>query len=262
MRILNLGAGVQSTTVLLKSLRGEFPHIDHAIFADTGYEPQSTYDCVERLQKEAEKFGVPVHVVRRDPAKIRQEFRDQIPAFTLSPDGNKGILRRQCTRDYKIEPIRQKIREILGVGFRKKVPKGTMVTQVFGIGWDETHRMKTPDVPWTEHEYPLIDIKWGRTECLAWLKDNWPYQVARSACWNCPYRSPKEWKNLHDYDYPSWLRAVKFDDELRTRPPRGITGVAFLHRSLVPLAELNLWEEQKHKQADLFGSECEGMCGV
>ena len=41
IEILNLGAGVQSSTVLLMSIHGELPHIDHAIFADTGWEPSN-----------------------------------------------------------------------------------------------------------------------------------------------------------------------------------------------------------------------------
>lgn len=40
LKVLSLGAGVQSTTVLLMSWAGELPPLDCAIFADTGWEPQ------------------------------------------------------------------------------------------------------------------------------------------------------------------------------------------------------------------------------
>lgn len=43
MRILNLGGGVQSTTIYLMVLRGEIAPIDCAIFADLGEEPKSVY---------------------------------------------------------------------------------------------------------------------------------------------------------------------------------------------------------------------------
>jgi hypothetical protein len=44
MRTLSLGAGVQSTTLLLMSLDGTLPKVDCAIFADTGWEPARVYE--------------------------------------------------------------------------------------------------------------------------------------------------------------------------------------------------------------------------
>jgi len=45
---LNLGAGVQSTTVYLMYLTGEIqPNIECAIFADTGEEPGAVYRHLE-----------------------------------------------------------------------------------------------------------------------------------------------------------------------------------------------------------------------
>lgn len=41
LKILSLGAGVQSTTLLLLAERGELERPDRAIFADTGWEPPS-----------------------------------------------------------------------------------------------------------------------------------------------------------------------------------------------------------------------------
>jgi hypothetical protein len=50
MRILNLGAGVQSTTLFLMSHEGVIPPIDHAIFADTQEEPEAVYDHLAWLR--------------------------------------------------------------------------------------------------------------------------------------------------------------------------------------------------------------------
>src|SRR6516225_1340069 len=68
-RILNLGAGVQSTTVALMGLKNwEYWHcseplpypavglIDFAIFADTQEEPRAVYAHLEWLQKEIGKY--------------------------------------------------------------------------------------------------------------------------------------------------------------------------------------------------------------
>lgn len=50
MRILNLGAGVQSTTIFLMAHEGELPMIDYAIFADTQEEPKAVYDHLAWLR--------------------------------------------------------------------------------------------------------------------------------------------------------------------------------------------------------------------
>ena len=45
LRVLSLGAGVQSTTLALMAAHGEIgPMPDAAIFADTGWEPQAGSD--------------------------------------------------------------------------------------------------------------------------------------------------------------------------------------------------------------------------
>ena len=44
LRILSLGAGVQSSTLLMKIYNGEIAPVDAAIFADTGNEPKEVYD--------------------------------------------------------------------------------------------------------------------------------------------------------------------------------------------------------------------------
>lgn len=63
LKILNLGAGVQSTTVLRMSISGELPKLDHAIFADTGWEPKEVYKHLEKLKKECKKAKIQFHVV-------------------------------------------------------------------------------------------------------------------------------------------------------------------------------------------------------
>ena len=43
LRILSLGAGVQSTTLALMIEKGEIPMVDCAIFSDVGAEPKLVY---------------------------------------------------------------------------------------------------------------------------------------------------------------------------------------------------------------------------
>ena len=159
--ILNLGAGVQSTTVLLMSCRGVLPKLDLAIFADTGWEPKAVYRHLEWLIEEAAKHGIPVVTVSagnlRDDmlgwkeARAAKSRRARMPLFLLGRDGSEGMINRQCTSNYKVRPIERYIKtEVLGLAVRARWPKEVVVRQWFGISADEfrraapaVHRKKT-----------------------------------------------------------------------------------------------------------------------
>ena len=55
-----------------------------------------------------------------------------------------------------------------------------------------------------------------------------------------------------------WADAVEFDAAIRTAG--GMRGQSYLHRSLLPLDQAPI--DGNANQADLWGEECEGMCGV
>lgn len=48
-----------------------------------------------------------------------------IPVFLKGRDGEgDGIVRRQCTENYKIRTVRRRVRELLGLRRGQKVPPG------------------------------------------------------------------------------------------------------------------------------------------
>jgi hypothetical protein len=51
-------------------------------------------------------------------------------------------------------------------------------------------------------------------------------------------------------------------DKAIRNPGRGLRGQQFMHRSCVPLDEVDLSTAADHGQVDMFNNECEGMCGV
>ena len=67
--ILALGAGIQSSTILLMSIKGELPKLDHCLFADVGWEPKEVYEQIEFLKPLAEAAGIPLHVVSNGSLK-------------------------------------------------------------------------------------------------------------------------------------------------------------------------------------------------
>lgn len=117
-RVLSLGAGVQSSALLLLAAEGKIAPFDVAIFADTGWEPATVYDHLQRLIDEvARPAGIPV--VRVSNGNIREDsisvdYSIMLPLFLMDSAGNKGMLNRQCTQNYKLLPIYRYVRLMLG----------------------------------------------------------------------------------------------------------------------------------------------------
>ena len=264
--IISLGAGVQSSTMALKAACGEFPRPDCAIFADTGYEPKSVYNYLDYLK---DILPYPVHIVRK--GNIKDDMLNSIdngtrfptaPFFTKNADtGKKGMLRRQCTNDYKIQPIRKKIRELCNVGYRKHFPKDQYVEQWIGISTDEVMRMKPARDKYIHNRHPLIEAKLSRQDCINWIKEKKLLLPEKSACICCPYRDDKGWLYMKENNPVEFNNAVEFDKKIR-RINKDDKMENFTHKSCVPLDQVEFKKEDKSKQIDMFNDECEGMCGV
>lgn len=243
IRILSLGAGVQSSTVLLMSLAGELPRLDAAIFADTGWEPRSVYEHLDRLEEVAQAEGVPVY--RVSAGNIHDDAIDDpgfthIPAYT--PDGGMG--KRQCTRKYKIRPIRRQVRALYLAADRHPVE------QWVGISLDEHWRIKPSGVQYITNRWPLIERRMTRWDCQRWL-DAHGWSAPRSACIGCPLHSDADWRALTDKEFAD-----------ATAWEKALPGRQYLHPSAVPLDQVDLSTEEDRGQLNLFVNECEGMCGV
>lgn len=267
IRVLSLGAGVQSTTLLYMMLRGQIAMADHVIFADTGWEPKAVYAHLAQLEMRMQHAGVPFH--RVSVGNLRQDALDptrrspSMPLFMRSDDGKKGMVRRQCTAHYKIEPLLYKQRDLVGLRAGQRSAQH-LCTTVIGISFDEVQRMRDPARSWLRNEYPLVDRRMTRQDCIDWCTA-FDYPIPpRSACIGCPFKSDDEWRRLRDYYPDEWADAVEFDYALRvaTAQRNKLTSVPFLHSSCLPLDEADLRTMKEKGQDSLFDQECEGMCGV
>lgn len=254
MNVISLGAGVQSTTMLLMAMHGEIePMPDCAIFADTGWEPKSVYAHLAWLEAVS---TIPIH--RVTAGNIREDTLDAletgngfmtIPAWMWSKKHKREVMgRRQCTKQYKLRPIQIEVQQL-----NKR--RGT--TLWLGISWDESFRQKDSRVKYITHRWPLLEMRMTRADCLAWMQRHGYPTPPRSACIGCPMRGSSEWRSLTESEF---AEAVDFDHHVRSLPR--IKGDAFLHRSLQPLDMVDLRTEQEKGQLDLWGNECEGMCGL
>lgn len=290
LRVLSLGAGVQSTTLALMAMRGELPSPpDCSVFADTQAEPEDVYkhlkwltgadyeswiDDKGRVRWRAISgvytngvMSIPTHVVtggdltehvaaERPKGKY---LKVDIPVYAKAADGSVGIINRSCTRDYKIDPIRRKVRELLGIT-GKRSPLEPVCEQWIGISWDEALRMKPSREPWQVMRWPLIERRMTRYDCHQWLDRHGYPEPPKSSCVFCPFHSDGQWRALKPEEM---ALAVDIDRRLRSRPPEAYrsTGVLYLHRSCKPLDEVDLTTLEDHGQMN-FLNECEGICGV
>lgn len=272
LRIISLGAGVQSSVMALMAAKGEIgPKPDAMIFSDTQWEPQGVYDHLDWLEAEITRltngqipaYRVTAGNIREDAIAgtntTGQKFAS-IPVFTE----NGGIARRQCTKEYKVQPVRKKVRDLLGVAKGKRVPKGVTVEQWIGITTDEAQRMKPSRDKWCVNRWPLIEEGMSRHDCLQWFSRAYPGRtLTKSSCIGCPFHNNAAWREMKLNDPDSWKDAVEFDRKMREGKKGKLDNAAYLHRSLQPLDEVDLRNLEDMGQGVLeFGEECEGMCGV
>jgi hypothetical protein len=268
LRVLSLGAGVQSTTLLLMMLEGEIEMADHVIFADTGWEPKPVYEHLEYLKQLIDEAGIPFHMVtagniRADALSENSRFAS-MPLHTMSPEGKKGLVRRQCTNEYKIQPLLKKQRELAGLKKGQRC-KDHLITTIIGISWDESQRMRDAAFSWIKNEYPLVDRRITRQDCIDWCESKGYKRPPRSACIGCPFKSDDQWRLLRDEMPEAWADAVEFDNDIRvllTKKGSRFTSVPYLHSSCTPLDQADLRTNDEKGVMSLFDMECEGMCGL
>ncbi|MFI5589373.1 hypothetical protein ACIA5G_30265 [Amycolatopsis sp. NPDC051758] len=241
---------MQSLCVLLLACRGEIPPFDGALFADTGWEPKQVYAQLTTARRLGAQAGIPVRTVsngniRLDTLNPATRFVT-MPLFVKNPDGSRGMARRQCTGDYKIRPLKKAIRDVLGYPHPQRVPRGVFVDQAIGISTDEFHRAKDSDVNYTRNVFPLLDLGMSRSDCLVYLREHGMGEVVKSSCIGCPYSGNSRLRLIRDTDPHAWADLIEFDEAIRHGSPRAtaagkpLRGQFYLHRSLRPLADVDL----------------------
>ncbi len=268
--ILNLGAGVQSTCLALMSFEGELPRLDRAYFADTGWEPKAVYRHLEWLKGEFDKADVPLSIIQassiRDDVILNQAKGNKkgggrwgsLPFFVLNQDGTSGMVRRQCTSEYKIKPIERLMKsEVLGLSPNKWWPRTPVVNRWYGISIDEMQRMRTSGQKWAINKYPLIEKRMDRTACMKWMHDRGYPEPPRSACIGCPFHSNREWADMAQDRAEEFEDACQFDEAIRNA--NGFGGTLFLHAKRIPLRDIDF---SGGGQLNLWPDECAGICGV
>jgi hypothetical protein len=233
---LSFGAGLQSTALLVMSairLR-DTPKIDLAVFADTQGEPQWVYDHLKFMRGWAFDHGI--HIETVSAGNLAQDVIDRRAPeqrrrrFVAVPCWTEGTNKR--------------------TGEAEAVPLRRQCTQDYKI----------------VKEHPLVDMGITRLGCASLLDEVGIPLPKKSACVYCPYHDDAYWSDLKGNFPDEWDRAIAFDESFRNMTQSGVKQPVYLHRSLMPLAMVDLKPETKEGTRGLFDNgflnECEGMCGV
>jgi hypothetical protein len=260
-RVLSLGAGVQSSAMLLMALEGRFgDKPDIAIFADTQWEPADTYRWLDELTEIVAPFPI-IRVTKGDmraAATTGLQTRKgtkrfiALPFHVRKPDGKHSIAPRHCTEDYKLRAMRSYLWK---EGIRR-------IESWIGISLDEADRMKPSRLKSVKNRYPLIDARLRWSDCQEYLIDRVGHPVSKSSCIGCPFHDDNYWGRMRAESPAEFADAVAFDLEIRHG--QKMVSERFLHRSCVPLGDIKEFrnEFQGRFFVDMFGNECEGVCGT
>lgn len=136
MKILSFGAGMQSTALALMSCDNaiaqtlgrpvpfsKVPVYDAVIICDLGFEPPWVQAQADFVGQKCRSVGI--FYTSLDAPLYQDLMRDfgkrrvvSIPWWTLSDDGHKSKMPRNCTLDYKVDLISKYVRWEL-LGYRK-----------------------------------------------------------------------------------------------------------------------------------------------
>lgn len=246
------------------SVIGDLQPLDLVITADTGWERQRTYEIRDWYITWLQQRGQRVEIV--SAGNIRElgaENHVHIPFWTSTG----GPLKRQCTRDFKIRPIRRRCREILGYPpDRPPHPPPGAIEKWLGISWDEWQRMKSSKVSFEVNRYPLIEKHITRSDCKNYLSSLQLPIPPSSSCVCCPYRSASAWIEMREDGTSDFQDAIEFDEANRHNPlakrGKSTADELFIYQ-YSPLKDADLERdaarERKATQPPLFICE-EGHC--
>jgi hypothetical protein len=271
MKIQSNGMGQQSVALYLMSSLGEIERFDYSIFADPGAEKTETYQYLYYLiDWQIKNNGVPL-IWNKDKNLYEDILSGtnstghrfaSIPAFSE----NGGMIRRQCTHEYKIIPVNNSIRKLQG---KKKGQSFDEVRIYFGISIDEMDRMFSPKRKNVIHVYPFCGYEFHsnkivktnhepktRSQLRTWLNERGHKIPPKSSCVFCPFQKNADWKELKN-NHEDFNKAVKIDYAMRDMSKQGMDNKIYLHRSLKPIDKVKLNENQIEINYDCFG-----YCGI
>jgi len=189
--VISYGGGVQSTALVVLAMRERWP-IDEIVHVDLlDAESPATREYVSRFREWLRRdHGRDITIIERDL------YGDMLARSGFTPvpwhgRREKFMLKRQCTREYKVQPLMRYLYD--------RYP-GECIRLMLGISVDEYHRIRDSSAARIEHVYPLVDRRLTRWQCREVIERAGLAVPWKSSCWFCPYRSIRsQWALVQRY---------------------------------------------------------------
>lgn len=196
LTVVSFGGGTDSTGMLVGMVeRGE--PAPHAILTgDTGGEWPHTYRHIEAMSAWLVDHGYPaVKLLRRNRRDGTWEsLEDNCRRVGMLPSIAYGY--KTCSHKFKIEP--QDFFCNNDPAMQTEWTAGRKVRKLIGYNWGEFWRAKFQEDEKYVFDYPLIDWKWTKKDCVEAIERNGLRQPGKSACFFCPNTKKGEVRVLRD----------------------------------------------------------------
>ena len=239
LRTISYGGGVQSNALMVLAALGKVD-ADTLLFANTGDDSEhpATLGYVRNVARPyAEAHGLTLY-------ELRRTYRDGSPYPTLweamTRENSRRVpipmrmrtgvpASRTCTADWKAGVLAKWRRQH---GATAEDPAVSMI----GFSTDEWHRAnKRKAEPWEAIEYPLLDLRMSRADCLATIRRAGLPEPPKSACWFCPWTKPNRWAELRRDDPATFDKAADLEEFLSDRNRYYGNGPLWMTDRLTPL---------------------------
>lgn len=279
IRIFSFGGGVQSHGVLALQALGRMPQpYDYFVFANVGADSENpdTLDYIEKYTKpfcEAHdiKF-VEVQKMRgrgkanKAPETLLEAInRDNrsvpIPAY-MGDSGAPG--NRSCTQNFKVEVVdglcKQNDYTHVEMGFGISVDE---LRRVRHTEWHDRQQKTKPFGLLKKREYPLVDLRLTRADCLDIIASVGLPKPPKSSCWFCPYVKLSECSTMAKTKPALFQQVIEVEETINHKRAKIGRDDLFLSNKLVPIAQAVAEYDAKHDAPKLdlpFEDETGDIC--
>lgn len=246
---------MQSTALALMACEnveypGKFPLVpvyDLIVFCDLGKEPPWVMEQVEFIKSACEKNGIRFEVLK---SPLYEDYLENfgkrrvvsIPFWTVSPDGKKGKMMRNCTMEYKIGLIQKYVRrELLGYRKGQRTKPEDVKAHEMHIGFSAEEQRRCSENPHKmfANHFPLVEMGLERKDNYAYIRDVWGLETKASACTFCPFHRNFFFQHLRDNQPKEYMDLIKFDEMLEQEQPNTkIQSKLYISRSRKRIADL------------------------
>lgn len=250
VHLFSFGGGVQSTAILVMQSMGllETPY-DLFVFSNVGDDSENpaTLKYIRDVTiPYATAHNIPFKVVQKtrfgEPETLLEAVKRDNRTIPIPARTNKGAPgKRGCTLDFKIRVIDRFVKTsgythaVIGIGISLDE-----FTRVKSQEWHNTETTGNTSKKlgfWRRREYPLIDKRFTRDDCLGIISRVGLPMPPKSSCWFCPFLKHGDWLDRLQNDPALFVASIGVESIVNAKREKLGKDHLYLHSSGKPLAE-------------------------